>query len=97
MWTRPIYLGETDVECSKDDDCNNNKSLTVYYSVFAAIFTCSWATVQVSHLAMIPEITSIENERGVLTTIRNVGTVTSNILVYGLLWFMLVIGTVIID
>ena len=45
---------------------------------------------------MIPEITSIENERASLTTIRNVGTVMSNIFVYGLLWVMLTAGKLVI-
>ena len=70
--------------------------MTAYYAVLASIFNISWATVQVSHLSMIPEITSIENERGNLITIRNVGTVMSNIFVYGLLWIMLTAGKLVV-
>ena len=56
------------------------------------MYAIASAVVQVSHLAMIPEITSNENERGGLTTIRNVGTVMSNIFVDVILWIMLAAG-----
>ena len=66
--------------------------MTIYYSVFSAIHNISWAFVQSSHLAMIPEITSSKEERGSLTTIRNLGAVISNIFVYSVLWVMLGTG-----
>ena len=42
----------------------------VYYVVFIVIFQFGWASVQISHLAMIPELTSCKNEYTVLTSIR---------------------------
>ena len=45
---------------------------------------------------MIPEITSIENERGGLTAIRSVGTVMSNIFVYSILFIMVTSGKVVV-
>ena len=42
----------------------------VYYSAFIIIFQFGWAAVQISHLAMIPDLTSCENEYTTLTSIR---------------------------
>ena len=42
----------------------------VYYSMFIIIFQFGWAAVQISHLAMIPDITSCKNENTGLTSIR---------------------------
>ena len=42
----------------------------VYYSVFIIILQFGWASVQLSHLAMIPELTSSESEYTSLTSIR---------------------------
>ena len=67
-------------------------NMTIYYSVIAAVQNLAWAFVQISHLAMIPEITLSENSRGSLTAIRNVGAVVSNIFVYCITWIMLGIG-----
>ena len=42
----------------------------VYYATFIIVFQFGWAAVQVSHLAMIPELTSCKNEYTSLTSIR---------------------------
>lgn len=42
----------------------------VYYSAFVIIFQFGWASVQISHLALIPELTPSDNQRTQLTTIR---------------------------
>lgn len=42
----------------------------LYFSSFIIVFQMGWATVQVSHLALIPELTSDENERVGLTSLR---------------------------
>ena len=42
----------------------------VYYGGFILILQFSWAAVQLSHLAMIPELTSSESEYTLLTSIR---------------------------
>ena len=41
-----------------------------YYAGFIVVFQFGWAAVQVSHLAMIPELTSCQNEYTSLTSIR---------------------------
>lgn len=42
----------------------------VYFAFFIVIFQFGWASVQISHLALIPELTEDENERVGLNAIR---------------------------
>ena len=42
----------------------------VYYAPFIVIFQFGWASTQISHLAMIPELTSSDNSRVELNAIR---------------------------
>lgn len=44
----------------------------VYFSVPIIIFQFGWASVQISHLSLIPELTSSKNERVELNSIRYV-------------------------
>ncbi|KAL0271697.1 UNVERIFIED_CONTAM: hypothetical protein PYX00_008709 [Menopon gallinae] len=64
----------------------------VYYGAFVVIFQFGWAAVQISHLALIPELTSCEHERTQLTAVRYSFTVISNILVYVVTWISLKLG-----
>lgn len=43
----------------------------VWYAVFIAIFQVGWASVQISHLSLIPELTDDESERVGLNAIRS--------------------------
>jgi len=58
----------------------------IYYSAFAVIFQFGWASVQISHLALIPELTDCQDERTGLTAIRYSMTVVSNISVFLIAW-----------
>ena len=42
----------------------------LYYACFIVVFQVGWATTQVSHLALIPQLTSDPNERVGLTSLR---------------------------
>ena len=64
-------------------------AVTAYYSAFVVLFQFGWATVQISHLSMIPDITFNENNRMALTTTRYAATVISTILVYTVTWLLL--------
>ena len=92
LFAPAIGIDRDVVQCTANTECDDNKMMTIYYSVFSAIHNISWAFVQISHLAMIPEITSDERQRGFLTTMRNIGAVMSNIFVYSILWIMLGTG-----
>ncbi len=69
-------------------DCTASHQLAqvIYYAAFVVIFQFGWASVQISHLAMIPEIASTQKERTGLTAIRYSMTVISNLLVYVVTW-----------
>lgn len=41
-----------------------------YYSMFVIIFQFGWASIQISHLSLIPELTPNEHDRTKLTAIR---------------------------
>jgi Na+/melibiose symporter-like transporter len=56
--------------------------LLVYYSAAASIFNMGWATVQVSHMAMVPELSADDNVRCVLNSTRYAFTILSNVLVF---------------
>jgi len=70
------------IECSKADEW----AQLIYYSAFAIIFQFGWASVQISHLALIPGLTDCQNERTGLTAIRYAMTVVSNISVFIIAW-----------
>jgi Na+/melibiose symporter-like transporter len=57
-------------------DCRNtnttiNPWLTaVYYGALIIVFQAGWAVVQISHLALIPDLTPTQHGRAELTAIR---------------------------
>jgi Na+/melibiose symporter-like transporter len=53
-----------------------------YYSLAAALFNIGWAGVQVTHLALIPDIASSDEERVKLTGFRYSATIGSNLTIY---------------
>ena len=55
---------------------------TVYFVFFVAIFQFGWAATQISHLSMIPALSSSTSERAQLTSMRYGATVISTIAVY---------------
>lgn len=53
-----------------------------YFSAIIALFQCGWATVQISHLAIIPEYSGSEKERSELNAVRFSMSILSNITVF---------------
>lgn len=53
-----------------------------YYAPFVVIFQFGWAATQISHLSLIPQLTTCDNERVALNAIRYAFTVMSNLFVY---------------
>uniref|UniRef100_A0A6M2DN77 Putative na+/melibiose symporter n=1 Tax=Xenopsylla cheopis TaxID=163159 RepID=A0A6M2DN77_XENCH len=60
-----------------------------YYCAFVCIFQFGWAAVQISHLALIPELSADEHDRTKLAAIRYSFTVFSSLLVYAVTWGLL--------
>lgn len=55
---------------------------TASFAVFASLFNVGWAAVQVSHMAMVPELTHDEGERVMLNTARYAFTILANVMVF---------------
>lgn len=51
------------------DDADDTTKL-IYYSVFASLFNIGWASVQVSHMALLPSITLNKKKKDFMTRIR---------------------------
>lgn len=64
----------------------NQFSQFFYYAALIGIFQIGWAFVQISHLSMIPDITTNSHEKVELNTKRYAFTVISNLCVYGIAW-----------
>ncbi|CAB3378377.1 Hypothetical predicted protein [Cloeon dipterum] len=61
----------------------------IYYSAFVVIFQFGWASVQISHLSLIPHLSPHEHQRTKLIAVRYSLTVISNIFVYVITWAVL--------
>lgn len=61
----------------------------VYFSIVILLFQIGWPIVQVSHLAIIPEMARTQTDRAQLTSIRYSASVISSIIVYALTWAVL--------
>ncbi|XP_076054746.1 major facilitator superfamily domain-containing protein 12-like isoform X2 [Oratosquilla oratoria] len=65
----------------------------MYYAPFVIIFQFGWASTQINHLSLIPDLARSEDERTDLNSIRYAFTVMSNITVYLITWIVLGIGS----
>ncbi|KAK3924979.1 Major facilitator superfamily domain-containing protein 12 [Frankliniella fusca] len=65
----------------------------VYYAAFVCIFQFGWASVQISHLSLIPDLTPDEHIRTGLIACRYTFTVVSNVLIYLVAWLVLHISS----
>ena len=63
--------------------------LVLYYAFFIVIFQWAWASVQVSHLALVPELSRDSNERVYLNSLRSIATILSNVTVFCLAFVIL--------
>jgi len=63
-------------------------TLVAFYAVSASLFNIGWATIQVSHMAMVPELSRVSRDRVALTSARYAMTVLSNVAVF-LIFFVL--------
>ncbi|GAB1604753.1 major facilitator superfamily domain-containing protein 12-like [Argonauta hians] len=72
------------ISCEQDLDTMK----LIYYISFILVFQFGWANVQISHLALIPELTKNKHERVSLNSIRYAFTVLSNLAVYSIFWFI---------
>lgn len=64
-----------------------------YYVLFVCVFQFGWACVQISHLALIPELTTKKHQRTELNSIRYAFTVLSNLSVFAVTFLELKMGS----
>ncbi|KAK1152570.1 major facilitator superfamily domain-containing protein 12 [Acipenser oxyrinchus oxyrinchus] len=60
----------------------------VYFIPFIVVFQFGWAATQISHLSLIPELVTNDQEKVELTAYRYAFTVIANIAVYGVAWLL---------
>eukprot|EP00794_Sanderia_malayensis_P000140 gene140-752_t len=72
-------------------NCENASTtiLLVYYSGFAIVFQFGWASVQISHLSLIPEIARKTSEKVELNAIRSGLRSVCGIYVFVVAWLLL--------
>ncbi len=56
----------------------------MYYTLFPGIFNLGWASLQISHMSLVPQITCSRKRRDKLNNLRNSFTFISNFLVLGM-------------
>lgn len=61
----------------------------IYFSAVILAFQFGWAIVQVTHLAMIPEMSRNQKDRTELTAMRYSASVISNVIVFVVTWAVL--------
>ncbi|XP_039277978.1 major facilitator superfamily domain-containing protein 12-like isoform X2 [Nilaparvata lugens] len=66
----------------------------LYFSVFICVFQFGWASIQISNLSVVPELTPDEHERTALLAYRYTFTVISNMTVYVVIFLALRLGGV---
>lgn len=74
----PCWFSHHDVEYNGGDF---ETAKTVNYAIAASLFNFGWAAVQVSHMALVPELTVDEGERVLLNSARYAFTIISNVTV----------------
>ncbi|XP_033821130.1 major facilitator superfamily domain-containing protein 12-like [Periophthalmus magnuspinnatus] len=60
----------------------------VYFTPFVVLFQFGWASVQISHLSLIPELTSSEGAKVELTAYRYAFSVVANVTLYAGTWIL---------
>ncbi|XP_078315896.1 major facilitator superfamily domain-containing protein 12-like [Crassostrea virginica] len=81
------FLFNDCIGCSNAPDW----SKFIYFAPFVVIFQFGWAATQISHLSLIPDLTSEENERVELNGLRYAFTVLSNLAVFGIFWLLFIL------
>ncbi|KER29532.1 hypothetical protein T265_13341 [Opisthorchis viverrini] len=68
---------------------SSNTLKMIYYAPMVILFQIGWAAVQITHLALMNDLTWDPSERTLLTSLRHLFTVLSNLTVYLCTYFLL--------
>jgi len=74
-------------ECFLCSFVNGDWFRVFYWAFFASTFNIGWAAIQVSHMALVPEITLDESERVRLNSARYASGIIATLLLLGVSWF----------
>lgn len=80
IWIYPDFVNET----LPDGSLKNETLRNVWYITLPAIFNVGWASVQISNMAVVNELTRSNRKRDQLANNRNGFTAAANILVLAL-------------
>lgn len=69
----------------------------IFYIPFITLFQIGWAIVQIAHLSLIPDLSSIQTDRIDLNAIRYFFTIMANIVLYSIIWYVFNQNTSTID
>ncbi|KAJ6215864.1 hypothetical protein RDWZM_010364 [Blomia tropicalis] len=61
----------------------------IYYSILVIIFQAAWAVTQVTHVALVNDLTDKQSERIELNSYRNAATMAANIMTFMITFFLL--------
>ncbi|GMT35144.1 hypothetical protein PFISCL1PPCAC_26441 [Pristionchus fissidentatus] len=75
--------------CLLCDETTNEWWHVAWFIPFIALFQFGWASVQISHLALIPDLSHVDSTRRTMNSLRYGGTVLANLAVFGLLLYLL--------
>ncbi|KAI3386459.1 hypothetical protein SNEBB_006530 [Seison nebaliae] len=64
-------------------------ALFIYYAPFVVLFQAGWATTQIAHLALIPELTECDGTRVEFSALRNGATLLCNVTMFGVTFLLL--------
>ncbi|OMJ85964.1 hypothetical protein SteCoe_12596 [Stentor coeruleus] len=76
-----FFVFEECYPCSSVNETHRFAVSLIWYSFFAAMFNIGWASIQISHMSLIPSLTPIKETKDKLIGIRNGFTYISNIAV----------------
>ncbi|GMR61793.1 hypothetical protein PMAYCL1PPCAC_31988 [Pristionchus mayeri] len=75
--------------CLLCDETTNEWLHVLWFIPFISLFQFGWASVQISHLALIPDLSHVDSSRRTMNSLRYGGTVLANLAVFGLLLYLL--------
>ncbi|KJH43976.1 transporter, major facilitator family protein [Dictyocaulus viviparus] len=74
--------------CFACSDSESEWYKVLWFAPFIMVFQFGWASVQISHLALIPELSSIDSSRTSMNSLRYASTVAANLAVFVVFaWF----------
>ena len=87
-------VSDTNTATTNNLECTNKEQalVTAYYSAFSALWGIGWASIEISHLSMLPVLAHSENSRMTLNSINYASYIISIICLYGSSWLFIRTG-----